>query len=553
MPANKKSFTYAVLDIETNELGKATDFGIFDGERYYYTDSVTQAVEYILSLDVSAVYAHYGLNFDFAIIYRTLLTKVSTVDISLAGSQAVFITIKYKKKTIFLLDSFRLMPASLAKLSKQFGTEVLKQNLEGVMPWNLTEEERYSYLKDDCYSLYQVIQSFWNQIDINFGMSKNGQPYRTKTLASLTLKIFIDQYTRKGKVYNPDKTQAALEECSYFGGLIYVNTDLSVLKDNVSVYDVNSMYPYVMQSTLFPYSYHRSEVSKFTPKAKVALWVFDYEFFGGIPFIFDILSRTMSYTGRCMIDTDTANYILSQGGHLRFISGHVYERTSYMFKEYIDKCYTLRQQYGNDSAMGYVAKILMNSLYGKFGEKSLKRSMSTSLPKGVEDYVIHTTEGIRSMELFDYTSDRYIQHRFPAIASLVTLRARLLLKKAADKQGDNFLYCDTDCIHVIGEPQGIVISNKLGDFKLEHSNIQAIYKGKKAYQIYKDGCIIKTVLKGIPHAAREGMDFRDLTNKEELVNYVGFSSLTGIATNREKEFRVIDKVRTVRDNDSRLY
>lgn len=542
---------FAVLDIETDSTGKPTDLAIYDGADYFYTRSVSELVTYMLSLDTSAIYAHYGLGFDFVIIYAELLKKVNKLDVAMSGSAGVFITVKIGKKVLYLLDSYRLMPASLSKLGKQFSVLNPKQDLSGLMPWDLTEEERADYLKADCYCLYQVLEVFWSSIDSNFGTNRKGKPFRSKTLASLSLNIFCDKYTKAGKIFNPYKEQADLEQLSYFGGLVYVSAEHSHLYTDVNVYDVNSMYPSIMAFYKFPYSYHRSKVSKFI-KNSVALWHCEYEFFGGIPFIFDIKSRSLSFSGECIIDSDTYNYVLGRGGHLRIIVGYVYERVDYIFKKFIDDCYSMRQKFGNDSAMGYVSKILMNSLYGKFGEKNIKRSLSTTKPSS-GDYKIQAYGSVYdSVEIFDYESERYIQHRFPAIASFVTLRSRLFLKKAADAQGENFLYCDTDCIHVVGDVVDISVSNKLGDFKREFQG-SAIYKGKKSYQLYSpEGDIKKTVLKGIPASARKGLDFRELTDKEINVPFSGYTSLLSVIKDSSNEFKKVNKSRTVRDTDNRL-
>lgn len=542
---------FAVLDIETDSTGHPTDLGVYDGSVYFYSSTVEQTVDYILKMPVDAIYAHYGIGFDFAVIYSELLRRVTSFDLAMAGSAGVFITIKVGKKTLHLLDSCRLMPASLSKLGKQFDVKTPKKDLDGIMPWLLSVEDRKEYLEADCYCLYQVLESFWSSIDSTFGVNRKGKPFRSKTLASLSLKLFCDKYTKAGKIFNPYKEQADDEQRSYFGGLVYVGAEHSYLYDNVNVYDVNSMYPSVMSSFKYPYSYHRSRVDKFI-KNSVALWRCEYEFFNGIPFIFDIKSRSLSFSGECVIDSDTFSYVISRGGYLKILEGYIYERTDYIFKKYIQDCYTMRQKFGNDSAMGYVSKILMNSLYGKFGEKSLKRSLSTKEPTNCEYSIYANGSVYNSVEIFDYESERYIQHRFPAIASFVTLRSRLLLKKTIDIQGDNFLYCDTDCIHTIGEAVDIDISNKLGAFKKEFTGA-AMYKGKKSYQLYNtDGTIAKTVLKGIPASARTELDFREMIDDNPVVHFTGYTSLLALIKGSSKEFKRTDKTRTVRDTDRRL-
>ena len=48
-----------------------------------------------------------------------------------------------------------------------------------------------------------------------------------------------------------------------------------------------------------------------------------------------------------------------------------------VFKEYVEKMYELRQQYPKDHPLNLIAKLLMNSLYGKFGIKTEKIAIKT--------------------------------------------------------------------------------------------------------------------------------------------------------------------------------
>ena len=52
-------------------------------------------------------------------------------------------------------------------------------------------------------------------------------------------------------------------------------------------------------------------------------------------------------------------------------SGYRFEK-AIIFKEYIEKLYTMRLTYDKSNPMNLVAKLLMNSLYGKFGMRATK-------------------------------------------------------------------------------------------------------------------------------------------------------------------------------------
>ena len=62
---------------------------------------------------------------------------------------------------------------------------------------------------------------------------------------------------------------------------------------------------------------------------------------------------------------------LKHGYKIEIIRGYKFTG-DFSFKEYVEKMYSLRQQYPKSHPMNLIAKLLMNSLYGKFGMKSEK-------------------------------------------------------------------------------------------------------------------------------------------------------------------------------------
>ena len=62
------------------------------------------------------------------------------------------------------------------------------------------------------------------------------------------------------------------------------------------------------------------------------------------------------------------------GYKIEILKGYSFAR-KIIFKEYVDKLYQLRLEYTKDNPMNLIAKLLMNSLYGKFGMKSESNSV----------------------------------------------------------------------------------------------------------------------------------------------------------------------------------
>lgn len=542
---------YATIDIETDANGQPTDLGYYDGEEIFITTSIVEFVEKIWTNgEVTTFYAHAGMRFDYCILYPYLLRLGDSLQISVAGTQGISITVIKGRKQIRLLDSFRLLPASLMKLSKQFDVDTPKQNLE-VMPWELSQVDRQAYLRDDCISLYQVVTKFWSIID-----DYTGKTIRAVTLPALALKIFQQCYlpdflattdTRNKKINTSSGKLTDFEQASYFGGCVWASAEYAGIELDVLCYDFNSMYPWCMLGD-YPYSYVGAWTCKFKSKS-VGLWLVNFKEKSteAPPFIFDVNDRCLVYEGQAILDTKTVLYLKATGAEVQVIKGYVYEQTGELFKDFVLDFYNLRLTFGNQSAMGFTAKILLNSLYGKFGEKPIKRGMSTKQPTNPLSTQIHAVMDAEGnwMEIYDFESEVFIKHRFPAIASMVTLSARLALRQASDKvicEGGTVIYCDTDSLHVVDKNYTYFNdSAELGGLKLEFSG-PGIYLGKKIYQWYRDGVPYKSVAKGIPNRSCD-FDFRTI-ERGRRVNFTSFSTLLEVV--RGDNFKLVQKHRLLR-------
>jgi hypothetical protein len=65
----------------------------------------------------------------------------------------------------------------------------------------------------------------------------------------------------------------------------------------------------------------------------------------------------------CSTEMDNA---MKYGYKFEIIKGYQFESGN-IFKEYIEELYKFRMEYPKSHPMNYIAKLLMNSLYGKFG------------------------------------------------------------------------------------------------------------------------------------------------------------------------------------------
>lgn len=524
---NDTDSPFAVIDIETNQDGTYCLGAYYDGENYIEFDTAKNLVSYILHAPIYTVYAHCGMAFDYSLLLTQFLAQ-GEVEVCLAGSQGIsmrFYSKEYKKRKISLLDSYRLLPASLMKLSKQF-TDLPKLELD-VMPWDLSPIELRKYLKRDCESLYLTISKFWQLIDTKFGCT------RANTLSALSLKIYRKKYMPYDIVAS-NRRIYQFERDSYFGGMVHVTPGKY---ERVFVYDINSMYPFCMRNNKFPYSYVGRWVKTYT-KGNCGLYKIRYSINTPIPFLFDIDERKMTNQGIAIVDSSTYEYACNFGS-IQLIEGYEYFRTAYMFRDFVDDFYEMRMQ--SDAPLDFICKIILNSLYGKFGQKRESRTLTTIEPKDNIPTKIYNmslpTEGFpQCYEIFDLTRKAIVPHSFPAIASMVTLQARQLLHSYTD---NDTIYTDTDSIHSIVERSDIPLSRNLGDCKLEYEG-RATYLGKKLYQLH-DNNIIKA--KGFPPNSMRGVDFDKLYSPTSF-EYESFPSILNQAKHNRR-FRLDKLNRTI--------
>jgi hypothetical protein len=467
---DRRKLVFSTVDIETNEDGTYLLGAIYTGDDYLEFSTSSELANYIV--DHGAVYyAHCGVRFDYALLFNELVTISKTCTVSMSGSSGVYMTVDKSE----LLDSYRLLPASLEKLTMMFCPERAKIKLD-CMPWDLSDVELREYLRRDCESLYLVVERFYDIIKTRFG-----QLY-AKTLPALAMKIYRYKY-QQHDMWGATNSLYTFEKLSYFGGMMYVKPGLY---DGVYSYDINSMYPWAMQGD-FPITYHGKWVKQFElDRISIYRVVFKTH---GIPYIYSIEDRKLVNEGVGIVCNTTIKYGLSRGDSFTLEEGYVYFRTADIFSTFVNDLYSLRL--ASQAPLNYVIKILLNSLYGKFGQRRESRTISTEPPNEIVGKSRVYEYGGR--EVFDYVEDKIIQHSMPIIASLITMKARLRLHSFTDS---NTIYMDTDSIHSASRRDDIPISNRLGDFKEEVSGVRAVYLGKKLYQI---GEVKKA--KGIPSHA----------------------------------------------------
>ena len=406
-----------------------------------------------------------------------------------------FLSITYKNKcnkNITFIDSLKIIPLSIKKIAEDFKLKIQKGEIDYKKPrpvGYIPTKEEYSYINNDteiaAQALKKMLDEGHNRITISSCAFADyqkivGKKYKTwfgewEKACNLDLDNFIRQAYRGGFCQSNKK---------------YLN---STLKQPVFYNDVNSLYPYVMRDYDLPYGspvyfngkyIQDDEMPYYVQRIKIDMRVKD----DGIPCILYNQNRVKSMyivdtleqsdAGGCYEMTVTnfdlkliyKNYDIF---HLEFLDGYKFRIRNDMFKEYVDKHIKIKEEatkVGN-GALRTISKLLLNSLYGKFGQNPQRRK---KLPYVGEDNKIK----FEKSELETVNKFKYLP-----VAVFITAIARYKIITDILKIGiDNWVYSDTDSIlSLVPLEKEMVDDVKLGKYKVEYLFKKTRVLGQKSY------------------------------------------------------------------------
>lgn len=190
------------------------------------------------------------------------------------------------------------------------------------------------------------------------------------------------------------------------------------------------------------------------------------------------------------------------GGRPEFeiISGYLFD-CDFLFKDYITNLFNIKQKTPKTNPMYLISKILMNSLYGKFG-------IHHSLP----EYYVISEEDINKKDYNDtvkldngyYLVNNAINGETTplsnvAIASAITALARVHMSQFKNQSNFKLFYTDTDSAITDKPLPDNLIGKNLGQMDLENTYSKFITFGPKFYAgVTSEGKEIVKV-KGLSH------------------------------------------------------
>ena len=472
-----------------------------------YGNSIDSFIEWCEQNSPVTVYFH-NLKFDGQFIIYWLLKNDYEFTLNkelhplqftaLIGEKNEFYSIKIcfweevkNKGQVIIYDSLKLLPFSVDQVAKGFGLAINKLELDYDVPREtdhvLTDEEK-DYISNDVEIVARALKILFDE-----NLTK-------MTTASNAMNEFKNIFGRKRfeKIFPPPDYDSDIRQ-SYKGAFTYLNPKFKE-KDvgEGIVLDVNSLYPSVMYYRPLPYGEGIYFDGKYEQDSSYPLYIqmikCQFELKEGmLPTI--QIKHTLSFVETeyltssnneqvtlCLTNVDLellfTHYDVFD---LEYISGWKFRASDKMFRPYIDKWNGVKVKATKEGnkAMRTLAKLMLNSLYGKFAANPIRKRRIPMLDD----------EGIVRYRLSEPENGKPI---YIPVGSFITAWARYTTITAAQACYDRFIYADTDSLHLVGleEPKVIEIDDtKLGAWKHESTFTKARFLRQKSYIEEIDGTL----------------------------------------------------------------
>ena len=406
--------------------------------------------------------------------------------------------------TVFY-DSMKKLPFSVDVIAKAFELENKKLTLD----YNKKREVNHKLTVDEIAYISNDVKIVAEALKIQFDVGLKKMTIGADALHNFKKLIGKKKFSGVFPIFT--KTTDNDIRQAYRGGFTYVNPKYQEkIVKNGGVYDINSMYPSIMYNELLPYDLPIFFNGKYEEDKYYPLYIqriacsFKLKK-GKIPCI--QLKNNMRYSMTEYITTSNdeieiltltnidekmffENYEVKD---LEYICGYKFKGLRGIFKDYID--YWIKEKNENTGAKRQIAKLMLNSLYGKFATNT---DVTGKIPYLDDDDIVHYKKG--------ETKER--EPIYTPIAIFITSYGRDKIIRTAEALGDHFVYCDTDSVHVINISEDeiskiIEIDNKkLGAFKCENKfDIGKFIRPKTYIEINGSEKIVKCA--GLPEKLKE--------------------------------------------------
>ena len=480
---------------------------------------------------------------------KTFSTLISDMGLFYQIEVYFHVTKKHIKKITFR-DSLKIINQSVESIAKTFKLEESKLKIDYNAPREkghvLTEEEK-EYIKNDVVIVAKGLEYLYNM-----GLTKMtaGSNALSEYKKILNPKVFEKLYHKL--TYDADKDLRT----AYKGGFTYLNPIYEgITVGEGEVLDVNSLYPSVMYNNLLPFGEPFFYEGKYKEDKVYPLYI------QRITCSFKIKKNkipTIQIKHRQFMDNE---YLTSSNGdivaltltnvdlklfleqydveELKYHCGWKFKAMRGLFKEYIDKWIGIKNDatISGNKGLRQVAKIMLNSLYGKFATGLDVRS---KIPYLEDDIVKYLTSAPDKKDGVYLPMGCFIT----AYAREKTIRTSQAIKDySINKYGkDLYCYSDTDSIHTLLNVEELkqfceIDDVKLGAWKHESHFTKAKFIRQKTYLEEIDG-EMKITCAGLPQRCYSQVEWDSFKVGMNVDGKLRFKHVKGGVNLVETEFTI---------------
>lgn len=503
---------------------------IGDIDNFIYGNNIADFIEWCANKKENYVLYFHNLKFDGEYIFSYLLQngyicikdkkeRTKKTFITLISDTGQFYSIeiyfevgnkKVNKVTIY--NSLNILKFSVDEIAKDFNLPIKKLNIDykarREVGHILTEEE-IDYIRNDVEIMARALEIMFNEKLTKMTIGSD----------ALTNYKEINKNFKKYFPILPYEVDKDIRR-SYKGGFTYLNDCYKEKETGAGiVIDVNSLYPSVMMYEKLPFGEPIFFNGKYENDKLYSLYV------QTISCIFDIkkdkiptiqIKNNLSFLPNEYINSSNGDIVTLtltsidlalffehyNVKELTFHSGWKFKAIKGLFTQYIEYWTErkIKAKKENNTALYQISKLMLNSLYGKFGLNPDIRSKYPYLSEdGIVRYGLYPAE-IRESIYIPVASFITSYARKKTIST--SQRIKDYTKNKYNK--DYYIYSDTDSIHLLDIDedelkQFVDIDDyKLGAWKLESKFIRGKYLRQKCYIEYGYDEKMNVTIAGLP-------------------------------------------------------
>ena len=400
----------------------------------------------------------------------------------------------FKKCIIHFKDSLKKIPLKVSQIAKAYGLPdekgIIDYKLKRPIGYQLTEEEK-EYIKNDIVIVAKALDIMINH-----------QGQTALTISSDALSDFKHRLANvpRGSSKNKEKADTCFRHFfpelslesdtfirhAYKGGYTYCNPKYAGQTVGKGlVYDVNSLYPSCMRDCPLPYGVpvyftgipdanedyplfitHFKCTFRLKPNHLPTIQLKNNSRFIETEYLTEVDSLEELFLTNVDFKLFEEHYDVFD---LEFIDGFYFQSKVGFFEDYIEYWGDIKKN-AKDKGQRQLAKLMLNSLYGKF---------ASSTSGVMKEPYLDEEENVK----YDVAVKEGRPPVYTALACFTTAWARNKMIRSAQACYDRFLYCDTDSLHVLGLelPDIEIHESELGFWKCEGIFNKAKYLRPKTY------------------------------------------------------------------------